>query len=163
MDTGPEATVTPFDPNSYSSEEITQNSRGSRTEQQPLISTEDPEGEMVALHHLSSGSSPPAAVLRSRPAEPVPASLSGKELARLRAEALASGSQQQFRNLPIPIVSQQSTSSPASAVTESGEAGSSFDPQRLQSEVESLRREMERLRGEGVIMEAPPSYTDGDR
>ena len=53
-----------------------------------------------------------------------------------------------------------STSSSANVVTEPGEAN---DTQRLHSEVESLRREMERLRAQGLIIEAPPSYTDGDR
>ena len=164
---------------------------------------------MVALHNLSSGSSPPAAAhLRSRPAAPVPAGLSDKELARLRAEALASGSTEDpegemaaFNHLssgfssPIPVglsskelarlraeartsgsqrqshesgpsapnVS-QSTSSPANSATESGGADPPIDTRRLHSEVESLRREMERLREGVIIVEgAPPSYTDGDR
>jgi hypothetical protein len=56
----------------------------------------------------------------------------------------------------------QSTSSPANAVTESGEATSPYDTRRLHSEVESLRREMEQLRTEGLIIEAPPSHTEGD-
>jgi hypothetical protein len=162
IEADPQAMVTPFDPNSYSFEEVTQGSRNStRTEQQPLIATEDPEGEMVALHRLSSGPAP-AALPRSRPVAPVPAGLSSKEMARLREGALTSGSQLQSRNPSTPNVS-QSTSSPANAVTESGEANSPFDTRRLHSEVESLRREMERLRAEGMIIEAPPSYTEGDR
>lgn len=155
--------VTPFDPNSYSSEEITQASRNSsRREHQPLITAEDPEGEMVALHRLSSGPTPAAAHLRSRPAAPIPAGLSGKEVARLRAEALAGGSPQLSHadSSPNLLNFGSTSSSSANVVTELGEGSSSFDTQRLHSEVESLRREMERLRAEGVIIEAPPSYTE---
>jgi hypothetical protein len=46
------------------------------------------------------------------------------------------------------------------AVAETGEVALPFD--RLHSEVESLRREMEHLRVEGFIIAAPPSYTEGD-
>ena len=207
----PHAIITPFDPNSYSSDLITQDSRNlTRTEQQPLISTDDPEGEMGALHHLSSGSSPPAAAhLRPRLAAPVPVGLSGKELARIRAEALASGSTEDPEGemvalnhlssdysspVPVGLSSKElarlraealtsgpqrqsnesgpsapnmsrSTSSPANVVSESGREDPPIDTRRLHSEVESLRREMERLRAEGVIIVegAPPSYTDGDR
>jgi hypothetical protein len=166
MEADPHVIVTPFDPNSYSSEEITQGStNSSRREHQPLIAAEDPEGEMVALHRLSSGLTPATAHPRSRPVEPVPAGLSGKQVARLRAEALASGRSPRLSHSgSSPNVSNfESTSSPAIVVTESGEGNSSFDTQRLHSEVESLRREMERLRAEGVIIEAPPGYTEGDR
>jgi hypothetical protein len=161
IEADPHVIVTPFDPNSYSSEEITQGSRNSaRAEQQPLIATDGPEGEMVALHHLSPTSTPPNVLARSRPAGPVPAGLSSKEVARLRAEARARGSPQQPHNGSSPNVSHsESTSSAENAVTESGEATSSFDTRRLHSEVESLRREMERLRAEGVVIEAPPGYS----
>ena len=156
--------VTPFDPNSYSSEEITQGSRSlSLGEQRPLIAAEGPEGEMVALHRLSQASIPPTAHARSRPVAPVPAGLSSKEVARLRAEALAGGSPGQSHNGSSPNVSHsESRSCPENGVTESGEVTSPLETRRLQSEVESLRREMERLRAEGVIIEAPPSYTEGD-
>jgi hypothetical protein len=60
-------------------------------------------------------------------------------------------------------VSQPETTPSANAGTESGEAPSaSYDTRRLHSEVESLRREMERLRdverlrAEGLVSEAPP-------
>lgn len=167
LEADPHAIATPFDPNSYSLEAtLTQDSRNStRTEQRPLITVEGPEGEMIALHRLSSGSTP-AALPRSRPVAPgVPPGLSGKELARLRAGALASGSQQEHHSPSTPNMSQStSRSSLANAVAESGdEANPPVDTRRLHSEVESLRREMERLRAEGVIVEAPPSYTEGDR
>ena len=154
--------VTPFDPNSYSSEEIAQGSRDlTQAEQRPLIATEGPEGEMVALRQLSQTTTPPTVLARSRPMAPVPAGLSNKEVARLRAEALAGGSPRLSHNGSSPNVSHsESTSSPENTVTESGEATSSFDARRLHSEVESLRREMERLRAEGVIIEAPPGYTE---
>ena len=144
--------VTPFDLNSF---EATQDS-GISTEQQPLA-IGDPEAEVVALQHLSFQ---PAMLPLSPPAAPVPGGLSGKEIARLRAEALSSPQTCRIgvstSNLP------QSTSSP-NAITEPGEAMSPYDTRRLQSEVESLRREMARLRAEGSVIAAPPSYTEGDR
>jgi hypothetical protein len=116
---------------------------------------------MVALRRLSQTSSPPTVHARSRPSAPVPAGLSKKEVARLRAEALARGSHRRSRNGLSPNVSHsESTSSSANAVTGSGEANSSLDTRRLHSEVESLRREMERFRAEGAIIEAPPGYTE---
>ena len=164
IEADPQAIVTPFDPNSYSSEEITPGSRNlTWVEHQPLIATEDAEGGMVALRRLSSGPIP-AALPRLRPVAPVPAGLSGKEIARIRAGGLPSGSQQPSPNPSTPNVSQP-TSSLENAVIESGdsEANLPIDTRRLHSEVESLRREMERLRVESVIIEAPPSYTEGGR
>ena len=159
--------VTPFDPNSYSSEEIIRDSRNlSWTEQQPLTTTGGPEGGMVALRPLSQNPTPLTVHARSRPVAPVfPAGLSSKELARLRTEALISGSPRlsQTGSSPSPNVSHyESTSSPANIVAESGDANLSLDTRRLHSEVESLRREMERLRAQGVIIEAPPGYTDSE-
>jgi hypothetical protein len=85
-------------------------------------------------------------------------------MARLRAEALASGSPRRSHNDSSPYVSHsESRSDPENGVTEAGEVTSPLEAQRLQSEVESLRWEMERLRAEGLITEAPPSYTEGDR
>lgn len=157
--------VTPFaDRNSYSSEQITLGSRNSsQMGQQPLITAEDRVGEIVALHRLSSLAGPTLAtpVPLSPPAAPVPVGLSGKQLARLRAEAFASSSPRLSHTDSSPNVSNiGSTSSSANVVTEPAEAN---DSQRLHSEVESLRREMERLRAQGLIIEAPPSYTEGDR
>jgi hypothetical protein len=130
------------------------------------MAAEGPEGEMVALRRLSQTSIPPTVLPRPRPVAPVPAGLSGKEVARLRAEARAttSGPHRRSYNGPSPNASlSESTSPPENAVTgESGEA-TSLETRRLHSEVESLRREMERLRAEGVIIEAPPSYTEGGR
>ena len=167
MEAEPPAIITPFDPNSYSSEELvhTQGSRNlSWTEQQPLMATDGPEGEMVALHHLSQTPTPPIAHARARSVAPTPAVLSSKEMARLRAEALSRGSLRLSHNGSSPTVSQsESTSSQANTVTGPGEANAGLDTRRLHSEVESLRREMERLRAEGVVIEAPPSYTEGDR
>ena len=98
----------------------------------------------------------------SQAAAPVPTGLSGKEIARLRAEALSS------QTLPDPsaLNVSQSTSS-SNAVNEPGGTTSTYDPQRLHTEVESLvRREMERLRAEVLVTEAPsgapPSYAEGD-
>ena len=149
-------------PNAYFLEEITQGLRNSfRREHQPLIATERPEIEMVALHRISSGPTPATARLRSRPAVPVPAGLSGKELAWLRATARASGLPRLSHTHSSPNLSNiGSTSSPANVVTERGEGGSSFNTQGPHSDLESLRQEMVRLRLQGEIIEAPPSYTE---
>ena len=132
--------VTPY--NTASSQEI----QDSRTwaEQQPLVS-EDPGAEMVAPHDLSS--TRPTVLPRSRPVAP------GKT-ARLRAEALDS---QHSHNNSTSDVSL--TTSSANAAPESSGATSSYDPWRLHTEFESLRREVELLRTEGA---APPGYTEGD-
>jgi hypothetical protein len=114
------------------------------------------EAEMADVHGLFS--IPPPVL--SRPVAPVPVGLSSKELARLRAEALS------FEQSHNPSTSDVDVSQPTSpsAVNESSGATSSYDPRRLQSEVESLRREMERMRTEGLVVTgAPPSYTEGDR
>jgi hypothetical protein len=152
VDLGPQLMVTPFDPNSS---EATQDSEIS-AEQQPLV-IGDPEAEMVALQQLSS--SPPALLPLSRPVAPVPVSLSDKELARLRTEAL---SYPQPRHLGVSTSNVSQSMSSPNAITESGEAMSPYDTRRLHSEVESLRREMERLRAEGLVTAAPPSYSEGD-
>ncbi|KAF8497610.1 hypothetical protein F5888DRAFT_302104 [Russula emetica] len=150
---GPLGNVTPFDPNSF---EATQDS-GISTDQRPLV-TEDPEAEMVALRLLSLA--PPTVLPRSRPVAPIPTGLTGKEIARLRAEALSS---QQSHNASTSNLS-RSTSSPNTVTESSSGTTSSINPQRLHTEVESLvRREMDRLRTQGLVLDAPPSYTEGGR
>ncbi|KAF8497609.1 hypothetical protein F5888DRAFT_1906874 [Russula emetica] len=146
--------VTPFDPNLNSSEGT--RDTGFLPEQQPLVD-ENPDTELVALHRPSS--SPPDVLPLPQPVVPVPVGLSDQEIARLRAQTLGS---QQFQ---AQTRSTSNVSQPETAATESGEASSSYDNRRLHSEVEfeSLRREMERLRAEGLVNEAPPSYTEGDR
>jgi hypothetical protein len=152
---GPLANVTPFNPNSF---EATQDS-GVSTDQRSFV-TEDPEAEMVALHLLSLSSTPPTVLPRSRPVAPIPTGLTSKEIARLRAEALSS---QQPQNRSTSDLS-RSTSSPNTVTESSSRATPSYNDQRLHTEVESLvRREMERLRTQGLVLEAPPSYTEGDR
>ena len=115
---------------------------------EPLVS-EDPEAGLIALRGPSS--TPPTELPLSRPVAPIPAGLSGKELARIRRDALSS---QQSHNSLTPNAS-QFTSPP---ITAARATSSSYDPRRLHTEVESLRREMERLRTEGLAIEAPPSY-----
>jgi hypothetical protein len=156
-ETGPEAIVTPFDPN-LTFPEATRDT-DITPEQQPLVG-EDPDTEMVAaLHSLSESSSPPAVLPFPQPEEPVPVGLSAKEIARLRAQTL--GSRQSQTRLTLNVSQPEASTSSESAAT--GNASSSYDTRRLHSEVESLRREMERLRAEGLVTEAPPSYTEGDR
>lgn len=153
MDAGPQIIVSPFDPNSLDANQDSGNS----AEQQPL-GVGDPEAEMVALHRLSST---PLAVLPSPgPVAPIPAGLMDKETPRLPAEALSS---QQSHNRSTPKAS-RSISSPNTVPESSSGAASSYNTQRLHTEVESLvRQEMERLRTEELVPEAPPSYTEGDR
>ena len=114
---------------------------------------------MVALHHLSP--TPPAVLPRSRPVVPIPPGLTSKEIAQLRAEALGS---QQSDNRSTSNGS-RTASSPITVTDSSSGAGSSY--RRLHTEVESLvRQEMQRLRTEGLVLEAPseapPSYSEGD-
>ena len=110
---------------------------GTGARQQPLV-FESPEAEMVALRGLSVA--------------PVPVGLSAKDLARLRTEALSSV---QFHN---PATSNVPQSTSPNTVNEFGGATSSYENRRLQSEVDSLRRELERLRTSGLATGAPPSY-----
>jgi len=148
-DAGLQMIVTPFNPDSL---EPTQGS-GILVEQQPLVSG-NTEAEMVTPHHLSSSS--PNRLPLSRPGTPVLVGLSDKEIARLRAENLRS---QQSHNHSTSNETRARFS--PSIVTESGGATSPYDTQRLHSDVQSLRREIERLRAEGLITSAPPSYTEG--
>jgi hypothetical protein len=142
--------VTPFDPYSY---DAAQDSR-ILAEQQPLV-TGEPGAEMLALHHLSSTSYTEFPL--PQPGTPVPVGFSDKEIARLRAEGFDS---QQSSDLGVS--SPNVLRSTSSSNTVSREA-SYYDPQRLHSEVESLvRREMERLHAEGLVVGAPPSYGEGD-
>ena len=148
-DSGPQMIVSPFYLDSF---DTNRDSRIS-AEQQPLVIGE-PEAEMVALHPLSSS---PHAILPLRQVAPVPVGLTDKEIARLRAEALSSPQSHIFR------VSESNMSRPTSSLNAvAGSAESRFDTQRLHSEFESLRREMERLRQEGLIVTTPPSYAEGD-
>ena len=158
MDFGPHLIVTPFNPNSSDAAQ----GSGISAEQQPFL-IGNSEAEMVALQYLSS-SSLPTVPPRSRPVAPVPVGLSDKEMARLRSEALNSPESPQHPFGSSTSNVSQSLSSP-NAITESGEAmpRTPYDTWRLHSEVESLRREMVRLREEGLVNTAPPSYTDGER
>ncbi len=148
VDAGPQIIVSPFYPDSFDAHRDS----GISAEQQPLV-IGDPEAEMVALHRLSS--SPPAVLPPLRQVAQVPVGLSEKKIARLRAEALSSPQPHNFR---ISNMSQSASS--LNAATESGV--SPFDTRMLHSEFESLRREVEQLREEGLIAAAPPSYAEGD-
>ena len=85
---------------------------------------------------------------------PVPAGLSDKELAHIRS----AGSQHSFGLSPN---SESAPSTPLPVTTDRSSATSlsrAEDQRPWQSEVESLRREMEQLRAERFDAEAPPSY-----
>ena len=101
----------------------------------------------------------------SQPVAPVPAGLSAKEIARLRAETLRPERPEPSHG-PSTSDATQATPSPPNPVNVPSEETSPYDVRRLvHSEVETqVRREMERLRGEGLVTVpgAPPSYTEGD-
>ena len=143
LEPGPPATVTPFDSFPLV---VTYQDQGSWMEQQQLL-PEPPEAEIVPDPHGLSFT-PPSTLPRSRPVAPVPPGMSDKEIARLRAGVLS-----------WPSNGSQSQSSPSTTIAEQSGARSSSDTRRLQSEVESLRREMQDLRT--GRLEAPPSYTEG--
>jgi hypothetical protein len=135
----------------------------------PLLSGPMEDGSPVIITPFES--IPSAATLgspnwteqlpHSQPVAPVPNGLSDKEIARLRARNLDfQPSHNPSTNESTSNVS-QSMSSPI-VVSEPSGATSAYDPRRLQSEVESLRREMEVLRTVGMATGAPPSYTEGD-
>ena len=84
----------------------------------------------------------------------IPVGLSGKELARLRSNALR----------PEPTDGQPSDSSPAATADRdvlgggAAEAAPSPEALSLQSEVDLLRNEVQQLRAERSESEAPPTY-----
>ncbi|KAI0290746.1 hypothetical protein B0F90DRAFT_1652294 [Multifurca ochricompacta] len=144
---GQQMAVTPFNP---SLPEATQLNAMSWTERQS-----GPFQEATTFQ-VGNTNDPSPTSLPLHPTLPsVPIGLSGKELARLRTEALRSQRthSRSASNTPQP------NSSPT--VTTEGSVGtSSSETRRLQSEVESLRREMQRLREERH--EAPPSYMEDE-
>jgi len=144
---GPSVTVTPFN---LSPLDTLQQGSDSWTGQQQLLPEHSDGGTASDPRSLSS--TPAPALPNSRPVAPVPPGLSSKELARLRTEA-----QQTYTQHSSDTT--QSSSTPTVFTAQSG-ATSPSDTRRLQSEVESLRREMLQLRTERL--EPPPSYTLGD-
>jgi hypothetical protein len=141
--------VTPFNPSPL---DTVHQGSDSWMDQQQLL-PDSPEGMASNPHSLSPT---PAPVLpRLRPVAPAPPGLSSKELARLRAEAQLTYTQHSTDT----AATTQSSSTPSVFTAQSGVTSPS-DTRRLQSEVESLRREMQQLRVERF--EPPPSYTTGD-
>ena len=144
--------VTPFDP--YSTE-AAQDS-GITIDERPL-ETQEADTETAALHrHLSSLTPIPPPI--SRPATPVPVGLSDKELARLRADTLTSQQPNNPQGSTLNV-SQPTVTSSQTAVVETDGTALPYDTRRLHSEFESIRREMDRLRAEGLVIAAPPSYS----
>jgi hypothetical protein len=131
-----------------------------RLRAEALRSPQPPNFPVPALN-MSQSASPLNAVTESSESpydtRRVPVGLSDKEIARLRAEALRSP---QPPNFQVSALNMFQSTSPLNVVTESGE--SPYDTRRLHSEFESLRREVERLREEGFVIGAPPSYAEGD-
>ena len=128
-------TVTPFDPT--------------------LVGEAPPEvGSQIwtASNGPSSVSEPPFTPTQS--AVPVPVGLSSKQLAQLRTAAMLSPP----THARSSSSGSQPTYPPTISVTDSSTTPTP-DTRRLQTEVESLRREMQELRAERF--EAPPSYGEG--
>jgi len=152
LEAGPGGRISPFNPNPV---ETTYHEPATLVERQQLLSGPSEVEPAPDLHVLSS--TLPPVVPRSRPVEPVPAGLSSKQLARLRMEALSS--QRSNGQASSSSESPSQSTSPSTVVTGRSGATSTSDTRRLQSEVESLRREMRELRTERF--EAPPSYSEG--
>jgi len=150
----PLAIITPFEPIPLS-DAYSRNNSAIWAEQQQLLSDPPEAGIIPEPHDLSSAPPPVPPNSNLGPIAPVTGGLSGKELARLRAEGRNA---QQTISSSLSNESQPTSSS--AIVVEQGGATSTFEAQRLQSVVESLQREMQQLRTERF--EAPPSYTSGD-
>jgi hypothetical protein len=160
VDAGPRMIVSPFDPNSLVANRnsgILADSGGAAASSSRRAG--DSNGRAPPSIFL-----PPAVPPLSREVAQVPVGLSDKEMARLRAETL---SPPQPHNIVSVLNVSQSTSS-LNAVTETGE--SPLDTRRLPSEferqprrLEPLRRQVERLPEEGLVVGRPPSYAEGDR
>jgi len=149
----PLAIITPFEPIPLS-DASSRNNSAIWAEQQQLLSDPPEAGIIPEPHDLSSAPPPVPPHSNLRPVAPVTVGLSGKELARLRAEG-----RNALQTLPSSLSNE---SQPTSSIVEQGGATSPFEApsRRLQLEVESLRRDVQELRTERF--EAPPSYTSGD-
>ncbi|KAI9513397.1 hypothetical protein F5148DRAFT_990760 [Russula earlei] len=143
VEVGPLMIVTPFDLNAVEVEEVHQNSTQEMEQQQLLSEPPQAQTSIPSTLHPTPSSS------RERPVPPILVGLSSKELARLRSQ----------QNANPPSNEPQSTSSSTGVTVRNGTRRAS-ETRRLQSEVESLRREMQRLRTERFG--APPSYTSGN-
>ena len=139
----------------------------------PLETLQDPQsGQPEAVSVVTNVHEPPLAPLtpQRRPPSPsmssAPIGLSAKELARLRAETLRSQQiqvpnesiePQQFEPVTatVPVVTTDSTDSESEQDT----AIPPSETRELRTVVESLQREVQRLRAERF--DAPPSYTEG--
>ena len=134
VDPGLPVTMTPFKPTPTGAAEPETAPQTNWQQQR----TEAVEPEIVPLVHALTPLDLPM---------PFPVGLSGKELARLRAESSHS-----------PLTSPDALPSGPllTATAERKPDTSSSEARRLQSEVESLRREVQQIRAE--IFESPPGY-----
>jgi len=148
------ALITPFEPIPLS-EASSRNNSATWAEQRQLVFDPPEAGIIPEPHDLSSAPPPVPPSPNVRPVAPVTVGLSGKELARLRAEG-----RNAQQTIPSSLSNEPRPTSSSAIVVEQGGATSTFEAQRLQSVVESLQREMQQLRTERF--EAPPSYTSGD-
>ena len=96
-------------------------------------------------------------LLLTQSALPVPVGLSSKELARLRSTPILSPS----TDAQLSSSGSEPVTPPTFSATERSTLTPTPETQRLQTEVESLRREMQQLQIRAERFEAPPSYGEG--
>ena len=119
-------------------------------------SQQAPNFRVSSSNVFQSTSSLDAPIPLPQPETPVPVGLSDKEIARLRV-----ANSQQAPNFGVsPSESSSDVLLQPTSSSEPREAP--IDPRRLHSEVEyRVRQEMDRLRAQGLVIEAPPSYSEG--
>jgi hypothetical protein len=120
------------------------------------------------IHHTRHQGSDPPMEQRQLPSElpasPIPIGLSSKGLARLRTEALGP----QHTDSRATLDTSRFSSSPTlvavtpTVISDQNRVVPPSDTQRLRSEVEFLRREMQRLQVRKERFEAPQSYIAED-
>ena len=125
-----------------------------------LNSRQSPNLGVSSSNEFQSTSPLDAPIPLSQPDTTAPVGLSEEEIAQLRSLNSQRPGALNLGVLPSASSSDvllQSTSSPTAV---SGPLEAPIDPRRLQSEVESrVREEMDRLRAQGLVLEAPPSYS----
>jgi hypothetical protein len=160
----PEDTVTPF--NAMAFNPVGSILTGTAPSTVGTSQTTEQQQPLMSGVHSSEGGGPVPGPSSAPPLRvvPVPTNLSAKELAQLRSATSQPSSQP---SLSTAMLSPQSDTPPSTfppGRANTNTDGSStttrsrVEDRPWQSEVESLRREMEQLRAERFDAEAPPSY-----
>jgi len=148
--------ITPFEPIPLA-QAYSHDSSATWMEQQQLLLHPSEAGIIPVPYDISSAPTPVPPRSNLQPVAPVTGGLSSKELAFLRAEG-----RNAQQTSPNSLSNRPQPASPSGIIFEQGRATSTSEAWRLQSEVESLRREMQQLQVRTERFEAPPSYTEGD-